>query len=214
MTSWAGLQDGERAPSWLVTSSLRVLFSLSPHPPPSPVQFDWDTRLALLLLMLKNDDGYEFQLRPEFWAEYIRYYPDVEDSPSLLLATEAELAELQDERLADYFRKQQQRCDALYKKHYVSRTRHCQAALAGRTGRSLYFWMFELHRVGGSSPLSGSQIGLSPPLVGPQQLPRGDLGLLGDEVRTVAWPSPILCKSPDRTEPCAVWEGKRYPHLE
>lgn len=84
------------------------------------MQFDWDTRLALLLLMLKNDDGYDFPLRPDFWRQYIGYYPGVEDCPSLLLATPEELAELQDDHLAAQFRHQQARSEALYKKHFVS----------------------------------------------------------------------------------------------
>ncbi|GAQ87907.1 hypothetical protein KFL_003870040 [Klebsormidium nitens] len=81
--------------------------------------FDGDTRLALLLLMLKNDDGYDFPLRPDFWRQYIGYYPGVEDCPSLLLATPDELAELQDDHLAQHFRHQQARSEALHKKHFT-----------------------------------------------------------------------------------------------
>lgn len=65
---------------------------------------DWDLRLACLLL-------FSFDRKDNFWQLYGDFLPSADECPSLLLATEEDLLELQDENLASVMRAQ--RCRAL-----------------------------------------------------------------------------------------------------
>ncbi|KAG0599323.1 hypothetical protein M758_12G143300 [Ceratodon purpureus] len=72
---------------------------------------DWDIRLAsLLLLALDTKDN--------FWQLYGDYLPGVDDSTSLLLASEDELLELQDADLAQRLREMQQRAESTWQKYW------------------------------------------------------------------------------------------------
>lgn len=72
---------------------------------------DWDVRMAcLLLLALDTPDN--------FWQLYGDYLPSVDDSSSLLLASEEELLELQDSELAQRIRDLQQRAETTWEKHW------------------------------------------------------------------------------------------------
>ncbi|KAJ4831205.1 Protein PLASTID TRANSCRIPTIONALLY ACTIVE 14 [Turnera subulata] len=63
---------------------------------------DWDLRLACLLL-------FALDCKDNFWQLYSDFLPGEDECTSLLLATEEDLLELQDENLASTMRKQQQR---------------------------------------------------------------------------------------------------------
>lgn len=72
---------------------------------------DWDIRLAcLLLLALDSKDN--------FWQLYGDYLPGVDDTPSLILASEEELVELQDAELAQRVRELQQRAESTWEKYW------------------------------------------------------------------------------------------------
>ncbi|XP_059076934.1 protein PLASTID TRANSCRIPTIONALLY ACTIVE 14 isoform X4 [Cryptomeria japonica] len=72
---------------------------------------DWDLRLACLLLLA-------FDTKDSFWQFYGDFLPSVEDSTSLLLATEEELIELQDQNLARNIKHQQERVRNFWKKNW------------------------------------------------------------------------------------------------
>eukprot|EP01018_Ginkgo_biloba_P020126 Gb_07348 [translate_table: standard] len=72
---------------------------------------DWDLRLASLLL-------FAFDRKDNFWQLYGDFLPSVEESANLLLATEEELGELQDQNLASTIRTQQQRAINFWKEHW------------------------------------------------------------------------------------------------
>lgn len=74
---------------------------------------DWDLRLACLLL-------YAFDREDNFWQLYADFLPSAEESTSLLLASEEELAELQDQDLASTMRRQQQRALVFWEKNWHS----------------------------------------------------------------------------------------------
>ncbi|KAJ9183376.1 hypothetical protein P3X46_007239 [Hevea brasiliensis] len=74
---------------------------------------DWDLRLACLLL-------YAFDCKDNFWQLYGDFLPSVEECTSLLLATEEELLELQDENLSLNMRKQQRRALEFWEKNWHS----------------------------------------------------------------------------------------------
>ncbi|KAK9106405.1 hypothetical protein Syun_022416 [Stephania yunnanensis] len=76
-------------------------------------EVDWDLRLACLLL-------FSFDVEGNFWKLYGDFLPDKEDCPSLLLATEEELLELQDENLASIMRIQQRRALEFWEKNWHS----------------------------------------------------------------------------------------------
>ncbi|KAK4761112.1 hypothetical protein SAY87_006005 [Trapa incisa] len=63
---------------------------------------DWDLRLACLLL-------YAFDRQDNFWQLYGDFLPSADECTSLLLATEDDLLELQDQTLASTMRQQQKR---------------------------------------------------------------------------------------------------------
>lgn len=63
---------------------------------------EWDLRLACLLL-------YSFDCKDNFWRLYGDFLPSADECSSLLLASEEDLLELQDENLASTMREQQQR---------------------------------------------------------------------------------------------------------
>ncbi|KAL0352642.1 UNVERIFIED_CONTAM: protein PLASTID TRANSCRIPTIONALLY ACTIVE 14 [Sesamum angustifolium] len=71
---------------------------------------DWDLRLACLLL-------YAFDCKEDnFWQLYGDFLPSADECSSLLLATEEDLSELQDEELATAMREQQQRALEFWEK--------------------------------------------------------------------------------------------------
>lgn len=74
---------------------------------------DWDLRLACLLLLA-------FDIKANFWQLYGDFLPSVEESTNLLLATEEELLELQDENLASMIRMQQQRTRNFWREHWCA----------------------------------------------------------------------------------------------
>lgn len=74
---------------------------------------DWDLRLACLLLLA-------FDIKDNFWQLYGDFLPSVEESTNLLLATEEELLELQDENLASMIRMQQQRARNFWREHWCA----------------------------------------------------------------------------------------------
>ncbi|KAK9115645.1 hypothetical protein Sjap_014592 [Stephania japonica] len=76
-------------------------------------EVDWDLRLACLLL-------FSFDVEGNFWKLYGDFLPDKEDCPSLLLATEEDLLELQDENLASIMRIQQRRALGFWEKNWHS----------------------------------------------------------------------------------------------
>ncbi|KAL3523439.1 hypothetical protein ACH5RR_016273 [Cinchona calisaya] len=74
---------------------------------------DWDLRLACLLL-------YAFDCKDNFWQLYGDFLPSADECTSLLLATEEDLLELQDEHLASTMREQQQRALEFWEKNWHS----------------------------------------------------------------------------------------------
>lgn len=74
---------------------------------------DWDLRLACLLL-------YAFDRDDNFWRLYGDFLPSAEECTSLLLATEEDLLELQDQNLASTMREQQQRAIEFWEKNWHS----------------------------------------------------------------------------------------------
>lgn len=74
---------------------------------------DWDLRLACLLL-------FAFDCKDNFWQLYSDFLPGADECPSLLLATEEDLLELQDENLASTMRKQQLRALEFWEKNWHS----------------------------------------------------------------------------------------------
>uniref|UniRef100_A0A6N2JXP2 Rubisco LSMT substrate-binding domain-containing protein n=1 Tax=Salix viminalis TaxID=40686 RepID=A0A6N2JXP2_SALVM len=74
---------------------------------------DWDLRLACLLL-------FAFDCEDNFWQLYSDFLPSADECPSLLLATEEDLLELQDENLASTVRKQQLRALEFWEKNWHS----------------------------------------------------------------------------------------------
>ncbi|KAG8657485.1 protein PLASTID TRANSCRIPTIONALLY ACTIVE 14 isoform X1 [Manihot esculenta] len=76
-------------------------------------EIDWDLRMACLLL-------YAFDCKDNFWQLYGDFLPSADECTSLLLATEEELLELQDENLASNMRKQQHRALEFWEKNWHS----------------------------------------------------------------------------------------------
>ncbi|KAE7996417.1 hypothetical protein FH972_001144 [Carpinus fangiana] len=76
-------------------------------------QTDWDLRLACLLL-------YAFDRENNFWQLYGDFLPSAEECTSLLLATEEDLLELQDAKLASVTREQQHRALEFWEKNWHS----------------------------------------------------------------------------------------------
>ncbi|KAH6796075.1 hypothetical protein C2S51_037061 [Perilla frutescens var. frutescens] len=74
---------------------------------------DWDLRMACLLL-------YAFDCKDNFWQLYGDFLPAADECTSLLLATEEDLLELQDEELASTIRQQQQRALEFWEKNWHS----------------------------------------------------------------------------------------------
>ncbi|CAN1169362.1 Protein PLASTID TRANSCRIPTIONALLY ACTIVE 14 [Linum perenne] len=74
---------------------------------------DWDLRLACLLL-------YSFDVKDNFWQLYGDFLPSKEECTSLLMASEDELLELQDEELASTMRKQKTRATIFWEKNWHS----------------------------------------------------------------------------------------------
>ncbi|KAL1537535.1 Protein PLASTID TRANSCRIPTIONALLY ACTIVE 14 [Salvia divinorum] len=74
---------------------------------------DWDLRLACLLL-------YSFDCKGNFWQLYGDFLPAADECTSLLLATEEDLLELQDNELASTVRQQQQRALEFWEKNWHS----------------------------------------------------------------------------------------------
>ncbi|PIA63881.1 hypothetical protein AQUCO_00201301v1 [Aquilegia coerulea] len=74
---------------------------------------DWDLRLACLLLLSFDTEG-------NFWQLYGDFLPSAEDCTSLLLATEEELAELQDQDLASNMIGQQHRALEFWERNWHS----------------------------------------------------------------------------------------------
>ncbi|XP_024157397.1 protein PLASTID TRANSCRIPTIONALLY ACTIVE 14 isoform X3 [Rosa chinensis] len=73
----------------------------------------WDLRLACLLL-------YAFDREDNFWQLYSDFLPSADECPSLLLASEEELSELQDPNLASTMREQQCRALEFWEKNWHS----------------------------------------------------------------------------------------------
>ncbi|KAL0363775.1 UNVERIFIED_CONTAM: protein PLASTID TRANSCRIPTIONALLY ACTIVE 14 [Sesamum calycinum] len=81
---------------------------------PDIIPTDWDLRLACLLL-------YAFDCKEDnFWQLYGDFLPSADECSSLLLATEEDLSELQDEELATAMREQQQRALEFWEKNWHS----------------------------------------------------------------------------------------------
>ncbi|XP_021857024.1 protein PLASTID TRANSCRIPTIONALLY ACTIVE 14 isoform X2 [Spinacia oleracea] len=74
---------------------------------------DWDLRLACLLLLA-------FDQEDNFWQLYGDFLPSADECTSLLLATEEDLLELQDESLELTMREQQHRCLEFWEKNWHS----------------------------------------------------------------------------------------------
>ncbi|KAK4440383.1 protein PLASTID TRANSCRIPTIONALLY ACTIVE 14 [Sesamum alatum] len=75
---------------------------------------DWDLRLACLLL-------YAFDCKEDnFWQLYGDFLPSADECTSLLLATEEDLLELQDQELATAMREQQRRALEFWEKNWHS----------------------------------------------------------------------------------------------
>ncbi|BFG15751.1 hypothetical protein CerSpe_020250 [Prunus speciosa] len=74
---------------------------------------DWDLRLACLLL-------YAFDREDNFWQLYGDFLPSADECPSLLLASEEELSELQNPNLASTMREQQRRAFEFWEKNWHS----------------------------------------------------------------------------------------------
>ncbi|GAB4859362.1 Protein PLASTID TRANSCRIPTIONALLY ACTIVE 14 [Ancistrocladus abbreviatus] len=78
-----------------------------------PEQTDWDLRLACLLL-------FAFDQEDNFWQLYADFLPGADESTSLLLATEEDLLELQDQNLASTMQGQQHRALEFWEKNWHS----------------------------------------------------------------------------------------------
>lgn len=76
-------------------------------------EVDWDIRLACLLLLAMDTKNH-------FWQLYSDFLPEAVDCTSLLLATEGELAELQDSRVASVIRQQQKRAESAWAKYWTA----------------------------------------------------------------------------------------------
>ncbi|KAJ0247109.1 Protein PLASTID TRANSCRIPTIONALLY ACTIVE 14 [Hirschfeldia incana] len=74
---------------------------------------DWDLRLACLLL-------FSFDREDHFWRLYGDFLPAANECSSLLLATEEDLAELQDPELVSTIRQQQKRVLEFWEKNWHS----------------------------------------------------------------------------------------------
>lgn len=74
---------------------------------------DWDLRLACLLL-------YAFDREDNFWQLYGDFLPSIDECTSLLLATEEDLLELQDQNLESIMRAQQHRALEFWEKNWHS----------------------------------------------------------------------------------------------
>ncbi|KAJ9707854.1 hypothetical protein PVL29_000093 [Vitis rotundifolia] len=74
---------------------------------------DWDLRLACLLLFALDQED-------NFWQLYGDFLPSEEECTSLLLATEEDLLELQDPKLASTMRDQQRRASEFWEKNWHS----------------------------------------------------------------------------------------------
>ncbi|KAK9726085.1 hypothetical protein RND81_05G189300 [Saponaria officinalis] len=74
---------------------------------------DWDLRLACLLL-------YAFDHEDNFWQLYGDFLPSADECTSLLLATEEDLRELQDQSLELLMREQQRRALEFWEKNWHS----------------------------------------------------------------------------------------------
>ncbi|KAG9439026.1 hypothetical protein H6P81_019191 [Aristolochia fimbriata] len=74
---------------------------------------DWDLRLACLLL-------YAFDCEGNFWQLYGDFLPSVDECTSLLLATEEDLLELQDENLALTMKEHHHRAKEFWEKNWHS----------------------------------------------------------------------------------------------
>ncbi|KAL5721842.1 Protein PLASTID TRANSCRIPTIONALLY ACTIVE 14 [Ranunculus cassubicifolius] len=74
---------------------------------------DWDLRLACLLLLSFDREG-------NFWQLYGDFLPSPEECTSLLLATEEELSELQDQDLASTMKEQQNRALEFWERNWHS----------------------------------------------------------------------------------------------
>ncbi|KAF3550112.1 hypothetical protein DY000_02009614 [Brassica cretica] len=74
---------------------------------------DWDLRLACLLL-------FSFDREDHFWRLYGDFLPAADECSSLLLATEEDLAELQDPDLVSTIRQQQKRVLEFWEKNWHS----------------------------------------------------------------------------------------------
>ncbi|XP_024993226.1 protein PLASTID TRANSCRIPTIONALLY ACTIVE 14 isoform X1 [Cynara cardunculus var. scolymus] len=74
---------------------------------------DWDLRMTCLLL-------YAFECEKNFWQLYYDFLPSAEECTSLLLATEDDLNELQDENLASIMRKEKARGLEFWEKNWHS----------------------------------------------------------------------------------------------
>ncbi|XP_038876975.1 protein PLASTID TRANSCRIPTIONALLY ACTIVE 14 isoform X3 [Benincasa hispida] len=79
----------------------------------SPSETDWDLRLACLLL-------YAFDREENFWQLYGDFLPSIDECTSLLLASEEELLELQDQNLASTIRDQQRRVLEFWERNWHS----------------------------------------------------------------------------------------------
>ncbi|CAO2839610.1 unnamed protein product [Amaranthus hypochondriacus] len=76
-------------------------------------KMDWDLRLACLLLLA-------FDQEDNFWQLYGDFLPSAEECTSLLLATEEDLLELQDQSLESTMIEQQRRCLEFWEKNWHS----------------------------------------------------------------------------------------------
>ncbi|CAL5346637.1 hypothetical protein CsSME_00029701 [Camellia sinensis var. sinensis] len=74
---------------------------------------DWDLRLACLLL-------FSFDVKGNFWQLYGDFLPSADECTSLLLATEEDLLELQDQNLVSTMREQQRRALEFWEKNWHS----------------------------------------------------------------------------------------------
>ncbi|KAL9227979.1 hypothetical protein vseg_003607 [Gypsophila vaccaria] len=74
---------------------------------------DWDLRFACLLL-------YAFDHEDNFWQLYGDFLPSADECTSLLLATEEDLQELQDQSLESAMREQQRRAVEFWEKNWHS----------------------------------------------------------------------------------------------
>ncbi|CAK9327267.1 unnamed protein product [Citrullus colocynthis] len=74
---------------------------------------DWDLRLACLLL-------YAFDREDNFWQLYGDFLPSFDECTSLLLASEEEILELQDQNLASIIRDQQRRALEFWERNWHS----------------------------------------------------------------------------------------------